>query len=210
MLRFLLIAIFSFGLFSAATSASAACAKPKFAKKYHVAVPAKKIDQALFSAAQVAATNYYRCRAGLPELKMDRTLVKSATSHSVSMAKRTELSHRVRGEASMKTRYRKAGVSTRIFMENILLNSRMQVGRNMFIERDRATCHYVFAGNKKKVPAHTYASLALKSAQLFYDSPSHRKNMLDRRVSRLGSATALSTKSTQPCGAFFVTQNFAS
>jgi len=57
------------------------------------------------------------------------------------------------------------------------------------------------------LPAHSYASLARHVVGLWMNSPGHRKNILDRRVTKVSTAVAFDPRA-QYCGRFWLTQNF--
>ncbi len=188
---------------------AAACSRAMPAKATSTLVPSQGIDQSLLDAAIRAEVNYHRCRAGLrPVSDAGTGLAKQAKRHSVWMAKTGKLSHKsnVSGSATLKQRIKKSGVRYRTGSENIGMVHRYQIDNRRFRIIDAGTC--AFATNDgQKLPAHSYASLARHAVTLWMNSPGHRKNILDKKVTSMASAVAFDP-SAQYCGQFWLTQNF--
>lgn len=195
-------------LFLSATVAEA-CTRSIPARAAELVVPTQRINQSLFDDAVRAEVNFHRCRAGLsPVGDAGNNVIKVARGHSDWMASRQILSHRstVPGRASLSQRIKSTGVSFRTGSENIGMVHRYRIDNRRFRILDSASCKFsTYQG--QPLPAHSYASLARHIVQLWMDSPSHRKNILDRDARRTAVAVSFDPKA-QYCGRYWVTQNF--
>ena len=171
------------------------------------AVPAQGIDQRLLNAAVLAEVNFHRCRHGRPALAPARQLTEAARGHSRWMAATGQLSHRstLPGRQSARQRLTTPGVRFRAFAENIAMVHRMQVDGVRVQILDRARCHFAVAG--RRVPPHSYASLARSVVALWMASSGHRRNILNRRVAMAGTAAAFDPGGRY-CGRYWLTQDF--
>ena len=172
-------------------------------------VPAGRINQNLLDDAVRAEVNYHRCRVGLPALKSaGASLAKQARMHSNWMAKSQQLTHRstVPGAATLRQRVRASGVDYRTGSENIGMVHRYQIDNRHFKILSSRECKFAtYEG--QSLPAHSYASLARHVVALWMDSPGHRRNILDRKVTKVSTAIAFDPNA-QYCGRFWLTQNF--
>lgn len=172
-------------------------------------VPANRIDQSLLEDAIRAEVNFHRCRAGLSGVgDAGTSLMKQAQKHSNWMAQTQNLSHRsnVRGAATLQQRVKNAGLRVRTGSENIGMVHRYQIDNRRFRILNSSSCQFAtYEG--QPLPAHSYASLARHIVTLWMNSPGHRKNILDKRVSKMSAAVAFDPKA-QYCGRFWLTQNF--
>ena len=195
-------------LFALPTAADA-CSRAVSKKAAQTIVPTGRINQGLLDAAIRAEVNYHRCRAGLPKVAAAGTgLATQAKKHSQWMARSQQLTHRstVPGASTLKQRVKKAGVKFRTGSENIGMVHRYQIDNRRFKILSSSQCQFAtYEG--KKLPAHSYASLARHVVNLWMNSPGHRKNILDRRVSKVSTAVAFDPKA-QYCGRYWLTQNF--
>lgn len=190
-------------------SASEACSRNVSAKAAKTAVPSKGINQSLLESAIRTEVNFHRCRAGLnPVGGAGNGLSKQAKNHSVWMAKTQQLTHRstVAGSSTLKQRIKNAGIRIRTGSENIGMVHRYQIDNKRFKIVSSNACQFTtYEG--QALPAHSYASLARHVVTLWMNSPGHRKNIMDRRVSKMSTGIAFDPKA-QYCGRFWVTQNF--
>jgi uncharacterized protein YkwD len=190
-------------------AAAEACTRSVPAKAERTVVPAERIDQDLLDAAVRAEVNFHRCRAGLPALgDAGNGMARMAKTHSVWMASEQTLSHRstIPGKASLSQRVKAAGVKFRTGSENIGMVHRYQIDNLRFRILDSNACQFAtYEG--KPLPAHSYATLARHAVNLWMNSSGHRKNILDRNVTRISTAVAFDPKA-QYCGRFWLTQNF--
>ena len=209
-MKFKLMAIgLGAALLLALPSAADACSRSVSKKAASTIVPAGKINQSLLDQAVRAEVNYHRCRAGLPKVgSAGNGLTNQALKHSVWMARTQQLTHKstVAGHATLKQRIKKANVSFRTGSENIGMVHRYQIDNRRFKILNSSSCQFAtYEG--KPLPAHSYASLARHAVNLWMDSPGHRRNILDKRVTKMSAAVAFDPKAKY-CGRFWLTQNF--
>ena len=190
-------------------SAADACSRTVSKEAAQTIVPAGRINQTLLDRAVRDEVNFHRCRAGLSKVgSAGNGLTNQALKHSTWMARTQQLTHRstVPGHATLKQRIKKAKVSYRTGSENIGMVHRYQIDNRRFKILNASSCQFAtYEG--QKLPAHSYASLARHAVNLWMDSPGHRKNILDKRVSRMSTAVAFDPKAKY-CGRFWLTQNF--
>jgi uncharacterized protein YkwD len=186
-----------------------ACSRNASQEASQTVVPAGRINQNLLDKAIRVEVNYHRCRAGMRNLgNAGNALARQALKHSIWMAKSQQLTHRstVPGAATLKQRVRASGVTYRIGSENIGMVHRYRIDNRRFKILSSASCK--FATKEGRVlPPHSYASLARHIVNLWMESPNHRKNILDRGVTRVSTAVAYDPKA-RFCGRFWLTQNF--
>lgn len=191
------------------TNVADACSRDVSATAAKTIVPAGRINQKLLDDSVRTEVNYHRCRVGLPGLKSAGAgLAKQTRLHSRWMAKSQQLTHRstVPGAATLRQRVKASGVKYRTGSENIGMVHRYQIDNRRFKILSARECK--FASYKGlSLPAHSYASLARHIVNLWMNSPDHRKNILDRKVTRVSTAVAFDPNA-QYCGRFWLTQNF--
>lgn len=203
-----LLAVLAVSLAAASQAAADECT-PGFQPQMTAPLP-QKPDQALFSVAVQIAGNAVRCRNGRAALRHDTRLRKAAFVHSRNMARTGVFDHRsrVRGAATLKDRMKLAGVRWRAIAENIALFPRYRfASRTPFVVDDRAACRFRDPKTGTLIAVHSYASLAQAAVDGWMNSPGHRKNLLSRRMGRVGAALIFAPNDT--CGRFYITQVFA-
>ncbi len=168
-----------------------------------------KIDQALVDKAIRSEVNYYRCRAGLTPLGEAGGLRKVAGQHAKWMARARNLTHRSQtpGQATPVARLKASGLRFHAGSENIGQIARFQIDGRSFRIANKSSCGFL-AGNGQAIPPHSYASLARTIVRLWMESSDHRRNILDRKVSRVGSGVGFDAKAPY-CGNYYVSQTFA-
>lgn len=169
----------------------------------------QRISQALADAAIQAELNYHRCKAGLPPLKRAKALSTVAGTHANWMASARQLSHRssVSGQSTAAARLKSSGIRFRAGSENIGYIARYQLDGRRFMIRDRANCGFATQGGQP-IPPHSYASMARTIVDLWMGSKGHRRNILDRKVTQVGSAVGFDPRS-EYCGRLYISQSFA-
>lgn len=205
----LIAAALAVGVSLSLASAAEACSRNVSAQASRTAVPTTGIDQALLDAAVRTEVNFHRCRAGLPALGNAGTgLHKQSNIHSQWMAKTHNLSHKstVSGSNTLQNRIRSAGIKVRTGAENIGMVNRFQIDNRRFRIINASACQFA-TGDGTPLPAHSYASLARLIVDLWMNSPGHRANILNRKVSHVSTAVAFDPKA-QYCGRFWLTQAF--
>ncbi|PQO23039.1 hypothetical protein C2I36_10065 [Rhodobacteraceae bacterium WD3A24] len=166
-------------------------------------------DARLLDAAVLAEANYHRCRAGLAPLRPAAGLAGVARRHSRWMARVQRMSHRSRlqGLATLRQRLDASGLSIRRGAENIALAYRFRLAGQRLRRSEPARCVFVDTSGQRLSP-HSYASLARRIAADWMNSPDHRANMLDPRLTRAGHGAALAADAPY-CGQFYATQILA-
>lgn len=196
-------------LLCALPTVSEACTRTVSKQAAQTVVPTGRINQNLLDDAIRVEVNYHRCRAGLSQLAdAGNGLASQAKKHSQWMARAQKLSHKsnLRGASTLRHRIKASGVKYRTGSENIGMVHRYRIDNRRFKILDSGSCKFAtYEG--QSLPAHSYASLARHIVGLWMDSPGHRKNILDRKVTRVSTAVAFDPKA-QYCGRFFLTQNF--
>lgn len=204
-----IVAFMGVALMLTLPTASEACSRSVSKKASQTIVPTGRIDQSMLNSAIRSEVNFHRCRAGLHQVgDAGRGLSKQAQQHSKWMARTQQLSHRstVAGASTLQQRVNKAGLRVRTGSENIGMVHRYQIDNRRFKILNSSSCQFAtYQG--QALPAHSYASLARHIVTLWMNSPGHRKNILDRRVSKVSTAVAFDPKA-QYCGRFWLTQNF--
>lgn len=194
-------------LLSAATPTIAACTLERVAGIDRV-VPQKGINQTLFGAAVRAETNLRRCKANRRALRSEAGIVKVAHNHSKFMAKKQKLTHKsnVSGQRSLQPRLKAAGIRPKTGAENIGLVHyfRIDEGQTFF---PKGNCKFTNSAGAV-IPPHTYGSLAKRITDLWMASPVHKKNIMLRKTTMIGTAVAYDPKSKN-CGHLYITQDFA-
>ena len=128
--------------------------------------------------------------------------------HSTWMAKTQQLTHRstVAGSATLKQRLKRSGIKFRTGAENIGMVHRYQIDNRRFKIINSNACQFT-TYDGQALPAHSYASLARHAVNLWMNSPGHRKNILNSKVTKVSTAVAFDPNA-QYCGRFWLTQNF--
>ncbi|NNL74260.1 MAG: hypothetical protein HKP29_12930 [Silicimonas sp.] len=190
-------------------AAAEACSRTVSKEASRTLVPSNRINQSLLEKAIRAEVNFHRCRAGLRKVgDAGNGLTRQAQKHSKWMAKSQQLTHRstVPGSSTLQQRVNNAGLKVRTGSENIGMVHRYQIDNRRFKILDSSSCQFAtYEG--QKLPAHSYASLARHIVNLWMNSSGHRKNILDRSVTRMSAAVAFDPNA-QYCGRYWVTQNF--
>lgn len=204
--RILLLAVMVAGC---AVPAAAACGRALPAGADAVVTPGTRIDNGRIDAAIRVEVNYHRCKAGLSALAPADGLRRVAGTHAGWMAKTGELTHRsgVAGQATTLARLRASGLRIHAGSENIGYLARYQIDGTRFRIRDASACAFASRGDQP-IPPHSYATLARMIVTLWMQSPAHRRNILDPKVSRVGSAIGFAAAAPH-CGRYYVSQSFA-
>ena len=195
-------------VFASAMEAEA-CARNVSAKAAQTVVPSTRINQSLLDDAIRAEVNFHRCHAGLKTMAdAGGGLASQAKKHSSWMARTQQLTHRskVAGSSTLKQRLKKSGVKFRTSAENIGMVHRYRIDNQRFKIVSSNACQFTTRGGKP-LPAHSYASLARHAVNLWMNSPGHRKNILNRKVTKISTGVAFDPKAKY-CGRFWLTQNF--
>ncbi|MGI9393881.1 MAG: CAP domain-containing protein [Boseongicola sp.] len=193
----------------ASTVDAEACSRNVSSKAAKTVVPSSRVNQTLLDQAIRTEVNFHRCRAGLRSLAdAGNGLANQAKKHSSWMARAQQLTHRstVAGSATFKQRLKRSGVKFRTGAENIGMVHRYRIDNQRFKIVNSSACQFT-TYDGKPLPAHSYASLARHVVNLWMNSPGHRKNILNSKVTKMSSGVAFDPKA-QYCGRFWLTQNF--
>jgi uncharacterized protein YkwD len=167
------------------------------------------LNVALLDKAILAELNLQRCKAGLSALRASADLRHVAEVHARWMARTNKVSHQstVAGQSTLKARLSSSGLKVKAGSENLAMVHRYAIDGMSFRIRDASNCSFATAAGKT-IPMHSYASLAQHAVALWMASSGHRRNILDRKVTMVGSAAALNAGAPN-CGQIFLSQNFA-
>lgn len=195
-----------------AATAKAACTPPNFTSEERRTIPTTRINQSILSKAVVKETNYYRCLKGLKPLAEDPSLIAAAEIHANNMARLNKLSHNlpVAGMRTLSQRFSAANVKVqKVRAANVGTEYRMVFGTGAFKINDVPNCQFTYSDSRRSIPPHSYGSLARSLVKNLYDSSSHRRNILNRQIRRIGAAAHYTPAGIAPCGTYFVSQDFA-
>ncbi len=195
---------------SLATAQAQSCSRAGLPASAAQVVPTNNLNQSLFNQAVLSEVNFARCKAGLSPVQLAAGLMDVADKHANWMARKGTLSHRstVRGQTSVQERVLASGLNVRRGSENIGNLPRYQFGgsRKIFV-KNSARCEFTTTSGRQISP-HSYATLASEIVGMWMDSSGHRKNVLDRNATAIGSALGYDA-SASFCGQYFLSQNFA-
>lgn len=185
-----------------------ACSRRTVPGSDKMIMPERRINESLLDAAVRVEVNYYRCRAGLRPVRSDTGLRKLAKGHSKWMARASNMSHisTVSGRRTLGDRLKRSGIRWKAAAENIGMVHRFQLEAQRFYAGN-SSCEFTNSTGHKIQP-HSYKSLARYIVKLWMGSPGHRHNIMDRRMTKVGTAIALDRKA-QFCGTYYITQDFS-
>jgi uncharacterized protein YkwD len=167
-----------------------------------------RINQKLIDAAIRAEVNLLRCKEGLSALSGNSGLASVAATHASWMAKARNMSHQsqVPDQDTVMARLSSTGVRFRVGSENLGKVARYEIDGGSFRIRNESSCS--FATNAgQPIGAHSYQTLAKHIVTLWYNSPSHRANMMAPNIRMVGSGAAYDP-SAPYCGAYYLSQNY--
>lgn len=192
-----------------ASTASAACSPGSLPANANRAINTSRPDVALFDAAVRYYANVQRCRSGRAPFTPDSNLLNAAAAHSQFMARSNNMTHEsnVRGMRTLSDRMHTSQVTMRTAGENIAQNFVFALAGRSISAKTRGRCKFTYA-NGQPVPAHSYSSLAQEQVANWMASPKHKKNLMNRRFTRIATALAY-TPDGQTCGRIYMTQDFA-
>jgi uncharacterized protein YkwD len=196
-----------FAVFLSVNIAQAKCAVQRVAGAEKT-ISSKQINQALLDAAILAEVNYYRCKHGLRKLAPARGLRKQASKHSLWMARSGKLSLKAtKGSArTLTSRLKSSGRKFKTGAENIGVMRLYNIDGRRFLIRSSGQCVFTTPSGKP-LGRHSYRSLAQLAVREWMESPGHRKNILLRNASHMGSGGGI-RPNARHCGAVFLTQIF--
>lgn len=195
----------------AATAATAAvtCSRSSVTGANAMIGAGGRLNSALLDQAILVELNFQRCQKGLAALQASPSLRNIAQNQAKWMARNSTVSHQsgVPGQTTLSARMSSSGVRFSAGSENIGMVHRFQIDGQSFRINNAGSCKFSTYGGKP-IAEHSYASLARYVVDLWMASAGHRRNILDQRVSMVGSAAALNV-AAQYCGQVYLAQNFA-
>ncbi len=186
-----------------------ACSAGSLSAKAGKPINTERPDNATFNQAVLHYLNKERCRAGRSALRSDRGLISMAAGHSTGMAKTGVFGHKIpySGRETMSKRLKRSKVKWKKAAENIAKNYVYALNGRPIQAKVSSQCSFKYT-NGQPVPKHSYASLAKEAVGQWMGSSGHRRNILDRKFNRVGTAFAVDRRGPL-CGNVFLTQNFA-
>ncbi|SOH93465.1 Uncharacterized conserved protein YkwD, contains CAP (CSP/antigen 5/PR1) domain [Monaibacterium marinum] len=165
-------------------------------------------DRSLFSLALAHYVNVERCANDLPPIAAIPALNAAADAHSRDMARLDFFDHMspVAGRETLVDRLRATGVSLSLVAENLGQTFMVdyQTGRQYSIV-DAAQCAFSYGPDTDLMARRTYDSAAQALVAGWMDSPPHRRNLLDPKITRHGAGFAVTQPDTL-CGRIVATQ----
>lgn len=204
------LSVFAAAVLLSSLASAQACSLAGVPSSANQVVPTKNLNQSVFNQAVLFEVNFVRCKAGLEPVQLAGGLMDVAGAHANWMARKGTLSHRstVRGQSSVQERVIASGLNVRRGSENIGNLPRYQFsGSKRIFVKNSARCEFTTTGGRKITP-HSYATLASEIVGMWMNSTGHRKNVLDRNATAIGSALGFDARASH-CGQYFLTQNFA-
>ena len=189
---------------------ASACSVPALTSQHKQPINVSRPNNTLFNQAVLHYINIERCKAGRQPFRSDSRLVGMAAGHSSGMASTRTFSHRIprSGYETMVKRLNRAGVDFNAAAENIARNYVYVLSNRPISTKTGGQCKFFYSGSGQPVPKHSYQSLAYEVVTQWMRSAGHRKNILDRRFTRTGSAFGVNAQGSA-CGEVYLTQNFA-
>lgn len=196
-----------FAVFLSPTHANAKCALQRI-KGEEKTLSSSTLNQVLLDTVILAQVNYYRCKHGRSKLAAASGLRRQASKHSIWMAKTGKLSHKATNGASrtLTQRLKASGLRFKTGAENIGVVRLYNIDGRRFLIRSASKCQFTTQSGQT-LGRHSYRSLAQLAVKEWIESPSHRKNIMLRKATHMGSGGGIQPKS-QYCGAVFLTQIF--
>jgi uncharacterized protein YkwD len=151
----------------------------------------ERFDYKLLNAAIFFETNRQRALYGLKPLKHDSRLESCAQGHSQDMANYNFFSHTstVPGKYSLSDRAGRYGISETYIGENIHDIYILQFNGEAYIPASFDGYFKTLSG--KRIPMHSYQSLAFEIVKGWMNSPGHKANILNTNYSHLGVGNGL-------------------
>jgi len=185
---------------SAHTTSRAAAPAPYYGDNTAYINPTQ-FDEITFCQMILEMTNAERTRRGLSPVAPNSAAAAAATQHSRDMASRGYFDHKSKGILSRSnptTRMAAYGYRPRLTAENIAM---MPTFNNQLVQYNSDHTRSTVA-----VDYNTYGRLAQYTMQEWMNSPGHRVNILNPRLTTLGVGAAIGMRSNVPY--VYVTQDF--
>jgi uncharacterized protein YkwD len=164
-------------------------------------INAAAFDADLLSRLVFDLTNRERSQAGLPAFSPNKSLAYSATEHSQDMASHNYFAHKSKGflhRTDPRDRVEAMGYNPQMVAENIAMVP-TYTGQTI-------QSYPGYGSQVVKTDYTSYGQLATTAMREWMNSPGHRANILNNRLSSLGVGVAVGVKGNVPY--VYLTQNF--
>ncbi|TGN04992.1 CAP domain-containing protein [Leptospira bandrabouensis] len=152
-----------------------------------------KVDYPLLNAAIFYVTSKERKSLGLRPFKYSEKCEQAAFGHAQDMVTYDFFSHTstVNGKETLRDRLDLVGISDTYSAENIISSFGIQYqgGRAVFTPIQNGGPFFSYTKAGTPIPNHTYLSLAKSVVETWFNSPSHRKNILNPEFTYMGAGT---------------------
>lgn len=152
-----------------------------------------KVDYPLLNAAIFYVTSKERRSLGLRPFKYSEKCEQAAFGHAQDMVTYDFFSHTstVNGKETLRDRLDLVGLSDTYSAENIISSFGIQYqgGRAVFTPTQNGGPFFSYTKAGNPIPNHTYLSLAKSVVETWFNSPSHRKNILNPEFTYMGAGT---------------------
>ncbi|MCZ8341405.1 MAG: CAP domain-containing protein [Leptospira sp.] len=149
-----------------------------------------KVDYPLLNAALFYMASKERRELGLRPFVYSEKCEQAAFGHAQDMVKYDFYSHtsKVGGKETLKDRLDLVGIENTVGGENIIISFviQYQAGRPVFTPAQNGGNFFSYTKGGTPISYHTYLSLAKSLVASWFNSPSHRKNILNPDYSYMG------------------------
>ncbi|WP_341866979.1 CAP domain-containing protein [Leptospira jelokensis] len=150
-----------------------------------------KVDYPLLNAAIFYVTSKERKQLGMRPFKYSERCEQAAFGHAQDMVTYDFYSHNstVNGKETLKDRLDLVGISETYSAENIInaFGIQYQSGRPVFTPVQNGGPFFSYTKAGTPIPNHTYLSLAKAVVEVWFNSPGHRKNILNPEFNYMGA-----------------------
>ena len=178
---------------------------------FNETIDLKNIDYPLLHAAIYYTTNLQRSKRNIKHLKWNLNLEIAAYNHSKNMVVRNFFDHLSNKE--VQKRGKSAGILNPYLSENIAKEFALNYNGHPFYTHEKNSSlngEFRFSYNNNEqdlIPTHTYLSFAFRIVEMWMNSTSHRKNILDKKAIELGVGVYFKVDE-YGFPLFYATQNF--
>ncbi|MCW7480374.1 CAP domain-containing protein [Leptospira kanakyensis] len=153
-----------------------------------------KVDYPLLNAAIFYVSSKERKNLGLRPFKYSEKCEQAAFGHAQDMVTYDFYSHTstVNGKETLRDRLDLVGITDTYSAENIInsFGIQYQGGRAVFTPAQNGGAFFSYTKAGAPIPNHTYLSLAKAVVETWFNSPGHRKNILNPEFSYMGAGTS--------------------
>lgn len=150
-----------------------------------------KVDYPLLNAAIFYVTSKERKQLGMRPFKYSERCEQAAFGHAQDMVTYDFYSHNstVNGKETLRDRLDLVGISETYSAENIIntFGIQYQSGKPVFTPAQNGGPFFSYTKAGTPIPNHTYLSLAKAVVEVWFNSPGHRKNILNPEFNYMGA-----------------------